>query len=126
MAALLDPGVHRWPAGDPQEIYEAAAIDGAVGVRRFLHVVFPLLANIYVVSTLLATLWTVGDYTTVFLVSMGAPARLSDVLATLGMHYAFDAARPELGVAAVMSALPVLVPLALILMRRLHAGELQL
>ena len=70
----------------PQEIYEAAAIDGAVGVRRFLHVLFPLLANIYVVCTLLATLWTVGDYTTVFLVSMGAPARTSDVLATLGMH----------------------------------------
>jgi multiple sugar transport system permease protein len=110
----------------PQEIYEAAAIDGAVGVRRFLHVVFPLLANIYVVCTLLATLWTVGDYTTVFLVSMGAPARSSDVLATLGMHYAFDSAQPELGVAAVMSALPLLVPLALILMRRLHAGELQL
>jgi multiple sugar transport system permease protein len=57
---------------------------------------------------------------------MGAPARTSDVLATLGMHYAFDAAQPELGVAAVMSALPVLVPLALILMRRLDAGEVQL
>ncbi len=110
----------------PQEIYEAAAIDGAVGARRFLHVVFPLLANIYVVCTLLATLWTVGDYTTVFLVSMGAPARTSDVLATLGMHYAFDAAQPELGVAAVVSAVPVLVPLALILMRRLHLGEVQL
>jgi multiple sugar transport system permease protein len=110
----------------PQEIYEAAAIDGAVGVPHFLHVVFPLLANIYIVSTLLATLWTVGDYTTVFLVSMGAPARSSDVLSTLGMHYAFDSAQPELGVAAVMTALPVLVPLALILMRRLHAGAVEL
>jgi multiple sugar transport system permease protein len=57
---------------------------------------------------------------------MGAPARSSDVLATLGMHYAFDAAQPELGVAAVMSALPVLVPLALILMRRLHTAEVEL
>jgi multiple sugar transport system permease protein len=110
----------------PQEIYEAAAIDGATAVPRFLHVVFPLLANIYVVCTLLATLWTVGDYTTVFLVSMGAPARSSDVLSTLGMHYAFDSAQPELGVAAVMTALPVLVPLALILMRRLHAGQVEL
>jgi multiple sugar transport system permease protein len=110
----------------PQEIYEAAAIDGAVGVRRFLHVLFPLLANLYLVCTLLATLWTAGDYTTVFLVSMGAPARSSEVLATLGMHYAFDAARPELGVAAVVAALPVLVPLALILMRRLHDGGVEL
>jgi len=110
----------------PQEIYEAAAIDGATGVRRFLHVVFPLLANIYLVSTLLATLWTVGDFNTVYLVSMGAPARSTDVLATLGFHYAFDAANPELGVAAVMCALPLLVPLALVLMRRLQAGEVQL
>ncbi|MFI5002974.1 MAG: carbohydrate ABC transporter permease [Reyranellales bacterium] len=110
----------------PQEIYEAAAIDGAVGVRLFLHVVFPLLANIYLVCTLLATLWTFGDFNTVFLVSNGAPARSSEVLSTLGMHYAFDAALPELGVAAVMCVLPLLIPLTLLLMRRLHANEMQL
>jgi multiple sugar transport system permease protein len=110
----------------PQEIYEAAAIDGAVGVRQFLHVVFPLLANVYLVCTLLATLWTIGDFTTVYLVSGGAPARSTEVLATLGVHYAFDAAQPALGVAAVMSALPVLVPLALVLMRRLQSSGVQL
>jgi len=110
----------------PQEIYEAAAVDGATGTRRFLHVVFPLLANLYLVCTLLATLWTVGDFNTVYLVSMGAPARSSEVLATLGFHYAFDAAQPSLGVAAAMSALPLVVPLVLVLMRRLQAGEVQL
>ncbi len=110
----------------PQEIYKAAAIDGATGARRFLHVVFPLLANIYLVCTLLATLWTVGDFNTVYLVSIGAPARSSEVLATLGFHYAFDAAQPSLGIAATMSALPLLVPVVLVLMRRLQAGEVQL
>ena len=110
----------------PQEIYEAAAVDGATGVRLFLHVVFPLLANVYLVCTLLATLWTVGDFNTVYLVSMGAPARTTEVLATLGFHYAFDAAQPELGVAAVMCALPLLVPLTLVLMRRLQVGGVEL
>lgn len=110
----------------PQEIYEAAAIDGAIGARRFLLVVFPLLANIYLVCTLLAILWTIGDFNTVYLVSMGAPARSSEVLATLGFHYAFDAAQPSLGVAAAMSALLLLVPFVLILMRRLQTGEVQL
>lgn len=110
----------------PQEIYEAAAIDGAAGARQFLHIVFPLLANVYLVCTVLATLWTIGDFTTVYLVSGGAPARSTEVLATLGIHYAFDAAQPALGVAAVMSALPVLVPLVLVLMRRLQVGEVQL
>ena len=110
----------------PQEIYEAADVDGAGGCRRFAHVIFPLLGNLYLVCTLLSTLWTVGDFTTVDLVSGGAPSYSTDVLATLGMHYAFDAARPSLGVAAVMSALPVLIPIALILMRALQTREVQL
>lgn len=110
----------------PQEIYEAAAVDGATGTRRFLHVVFPLLANLYLVCTLLATLWTVGDFNTTYLVSIGAPARSSEVLATLGFHYAFDAAQPALAIAATLSALPLLVPIALVLMRRLQAGGVQL
>jgi multiple sugar transport system permease protein len=110
----------------PQEIYEAAAVDGASGCRRFAHVIFPLLGNLYLVCTLLSTLWTIGDFTTVSLVSEGAPSYSTDVLATLGFHYAFDAAQPALGVAAVVSALPVLIPIALILMRTLQTRQVQL
>jgi len=110
----------------PQEIYDAAEVDGAGGCRRFAHVVFPLLGNLYLVCTLLSTLWTLGDFTTVYLVSEGAPSYSTDVLATLGFHYAFDAAQPSLGVAAVMSAIPVLIPLAIILMRALQTREVQL
>jgi multiple sugar transport system permease protein len=110
----------------PQELYEAADVDGASGGRRFAHVIFPLLGNLYLVCTLLSTLWTIGDFTTVYLVSEGAPSYSTDVLATLGVHYAFDAAQPSLGVAAVMSALPVLIPIVVILMRALHTREVQL
>jgi multiple sugar transport system permease protein len=110
----------------PQDIYEAADVDGASGCRRFAHVILPLLGNLYLVCTLLSTLWTVGDFTTVYLVSEGAPSYSTDVLATLGFHYAFDAAQPSLGVAAVMSAIPVLIPIAIILMRRLQTREVQL
>ena len=110
----------------PREIYDAAEVDGATGVRRFVHVSFPLLANLYLICTLLSTLWTLGDFTTVHLVSGGGPARATEVLATLGFRYAFDLANPALGVAAVMSALPVLTPIVIILMRRLQTTEAQL
>lgn len=110
----------------PQDIYEAADIDGASGGRRFTNVVFPLLGNLYLVCTLLSTLWTIGDFTTVSLVSEGAPAYSTDVLATLGIHYAFDAAQPALGVAAVMSALPVLIPIVIALMRVVQTRDVQL
>ncbi len=110
----------------PRDIYDSAEVDGATGIRRFVHVTFPLLANLYLLCTLLSTLWAVGDFTTVYLVSGGGPAGFTDVLATLGFHYAFDTARPALGVAAVMSALPVLIPIVILLMRRLQTSEVQL
>jgi multiple sugar transport system permease protein len=109
-----------------RDIYDSAAVDGATGVRRFVHVTFPLLANLYLVCTLISTLWTLGDFTTVFVVSGGGPGGYSDVLATLGFHYAFDTYRPALGVAAVMSALPVLIPIVIVLMRRYQSREVHL
>ena len=110
----------------PGDIYDSAKVDGATGIRCFVHVTFPLLANLYLLCTLLSTLWTVGDFTTVYLVSGGGPASLTHVLATLGFHYAFDTGRPALGVAAALSALPVLIPMAIVLMRRLQTNEVEL
>lgn len=110
----------------PQDIYEAAEIDGATGYRRLTYVTLPLLASVYLICTLLDTVWTLGDFSTVYFVSSGAPARSTDVLATYGVHEAFDFGYPYLGVAAMMSALPVLVPVVLLLMRRVRAAGVQL
>src|SRR5258708_25297523 len=97
----------------PRVIYDAAEVDGATGPRSFVHVTFPLLANLYLICTLLSTLWTLGDFTTVYLVSGGGPAGATEVLATLGFPYAFYASKPALAAAPVMSALPVLLPILL-------------
>jgi multiple sugar transport system permease protein len=110
----------------PPEIYEAAAVDGASGIRRFVHVTVPLLANIYLVSTLLSVIWTLGDFTTVFLVSGGGPFHLTEVVATLANRYWFEYGEPELGVAAVVSVLPALIPIAIVLARRAHISGIQL
>jgi multiple sugar transport system permease protein len=110
----------------PQELYEAAAVDGATGIRRFLHVTYPLMANLYLVCILLDTVFALGDFNATFFVSGGGPAMSTEVLATLGIRYAFTVALPRLGVACVMSALPVLIPLVFILMRKLRPAEGQL
>lgn len=110
----------------PQDIYEAADIDGATGHKRLIYVTFPLLASVYLICTLLDTVWTLGDFSTVYFVSSGAPARTTEVLATYGVREAFDFARPYLGVAAMMSALPILIPVVLLLMRRVRAAGVQL
>jgi multiple sugar transport system permease protein len=110
----------------PTELYEAAEVDGATGVRRFAHVTFPLLANLYLVCTLLSTIFTLGDFNSVFFVSGGGPALSTHVLATLGIRNAFEVARPDLGVAAVLTSLPLMIPLVLILMRKLRTTEVTL
>src|ERR1700761_126878 len=110
----------------PQELYEAAAVDGATGLRKFAHVTYPLMANLYLVCILLDTVFALGDFNSTFFVSGGGPAMSTEVLATLGIRYAFTVALPRLGVACVMSALPVLIPLVIILMRRLRPAEGQL
>jgi multiple sugar transport system permease protein len=110
----------------PHELYEAAEVDGASGLRRFAHVTLPLMANLYIVCVLLDTIFALGDFNSTYFVSGGGPAMSTEVLATLGIRYAFTTALPRLGVAAVMTALPVLVPLVFILMRKLRMNEVQL
>jgi multiple sugar transport system permease protein len=110
----------------PQDILEAAAVDGATGTKRLIYITFPLLANVYLVSTLLSTAWTLGDFPTVYFVTTGAPGMTTNVLATYGFHEAFDFGYPDLGVAAMISALPVLIPIIILLMRRVRATGVQL
>ncbi|MEO9189334.1 MAG: sugar ABC transporter permease [Acetobacteraceae bacterium] len=110
----------------PQELYEAASVDGATGIRRFTYVTFPLLANLYLICTLLSTIWTLGDFNTVYFVTGGGPSLSTHVLATLGIRDAFIVDNPEVGMAAVLSALPLLIPLVIILMRKLAKTQVQL
>lgn len=110
----------------PRELYEAAAVDGASGLKKFAHITIPLMANLYLVCTLLDMVFALGDFNATYFVSGGGPAMSTEVLATLGIRYAFTTALPRLGVAAVMSALPLLIPLVILLMRKLRMSEGQL
>ena len=110
----------------PQDLYDAADVDGASPYQRFVYITVPLLANLYLISTLVSTIWTFGDYAPVLFVSGGAPAFGSEVVSTLGLHYALDYANPPLGVAAGLSVLPLLIPAVILLMYRLKRTEVQL
>jgi len=110
----------------PPDIYDAADVDGASPYQRFVYVTAPLLGTLYVVSTLIAAIWAFGDYSPVLFVSAGTPSFESEVISTLGFHYALDFANPPLGVAAGLSVLPLLIPVVILLIQRLKAMEVQL
>jgi multiple sugar transport system permease protein len=110
----------------PRDLYEAAEVDGAGRLSRFIHITFPLMASLYFVCTLLSTIWALGDFNSVRFVSGGGPALSTHVLATLGIRNAFELGNPALGMATVLSALPLLIPLVMLLMRQLKKGEVEL
>ena len=107
----------------PTDLYEAARIDGASPLQMFTNVTWPHLKNLYITSTLLSTIWSLGDFNSVYLLTGGGPAELTHVLATLGIRYAFNLHELGVGVACVMVALPVLVPLVIVLVGRLGRGS---
>ncbi|HSA82344.1 MAG TPA: hypothetical protein VLE23_16120, partial [Geminicoccaceae bacterium] len=53
------------------------------------------------------------------LLTGGGPNDTTHVLATLGIRYAFRLFQLDMGVATVITALPVLIPLVILLVRRL-------
>lgn len=102
----------------PPSVYEAAAMDGAGTVRTFRHITWPLIAGVYLAGTLLASIWAIGDFNSVYLLTGGGPADSTQVLATLGIQYAFRGGSPDLGASVVMTALPVLFIAVVFLVRR--------
>jgi multiple sugar transport system permease protein len=85
-----------------------------------------MIGNLYLVCTLLGTMFTLGDFNTIYFITGGGPAMSTYVLANLGIRNAFDLANPRLGVAAVLTALPVVIPLVFLLMRKLKSAQVEL
>src|SRR5688572_30755646 len=67
----------------PREQYEAAAVDGASAWQKFKYVTWPSLRTLYLSSTILSMIWSLGDFNSVYLLTGGGPADLTHVLATL-------------------------------------------
>lgn len=110
----------------PQDLYDAATVDGAGALQRFMYLVVPLLANLYIVCTLLCAIWMLADFNTTDIVSSGAPQGDTDVLATMGVDYLLEKGKPAMGAAVAFSALPLLIPVGILLVSRLRAREVQL
>jgi multiple sugar transport system permease protein len=100
------------------DLYEAAAVDGATSWQKFRFVTWPSVQTIYLTSTILSMIWTLGDFNSVYLLTGGGPADLTHVLATLGIRY-LRLDRVDLAMASIVFALPLVLPLVFFMMKRL-------
>jgi multiple sugar transport system permease protein len=102
----------------PTEQYEAASVDGATNWQKFKYISWPSLKTVYLTSTLLSTIWSLGDFNSVYLLTGGGPADLTHVLATLGIRY-LRLDQIDLAMASIVVALPMVLPLVYFMMKRL-------
>jgi multiple sugar transport system permease protein len=102
----------------PGELYEAASVDGAGPWHRFRFITWPSISTLYVTCTFLSMIFTVGDFNSVYLLTGGGPADLTHVLATLGIRY-LRLDQVGLAMASIVCALPLILPLVFVMMKRL-------
>jgi multiple sugar transport system permease protein len=101
-----------------RDLYESAAVDGATSWQMFRHVTWPSMRTLYLTCTFLSMIWTLGDFNSVYLLTGGGPADLTHVLATLGIRY-IRLDNVDLAMATIVVALPLVLPLVYVMMKRL-------
>jgi multiple sugar transport system permease protein len=102
----------------PGEQYEAASVDGATNWQKFRFITWPSMKTIYLTSTILSMIWTLGDFNSVYLLTGGGPADMTHVLATLGIRY-LRLDQVDLAMASIVVAMPFVLPLVFFMMKRL-------
>ncbi len=108
----------------PRELYEAASVDGASGWQKFRYVTWPSIRTLYLTSTLLSMIWTLGDFNSVYLLTGGQPADQTHVLATLGIRY-IRLDQVDQAMATIVVALPFVLPMVYFMMKRLSIDDQQ-
>jgi len=73
--------------GIPEEIYHAAAVDGASPVQRFIHITLPQLATVLATLFLFRFIWTINKFDDIFLLTRGQAG--TEVITLRIYDYAF-------------------------------------
>lgn len=108
----------------PDELYEAATIDGAGAWRRFWHVTVPTLKPVFAVVTILSTIWDFKVFTQIYLMPGGGGTNRA--VFNLGVwSYIQSFAQGKYGLGSAIAVLLTLLLLAIttVYLRTLFAEE---
>ncbi len=74
----------------PNEMYEAAAIDGCGVLRKFFQITFPYIKPTVIVTILLRTIWIFNSFDLIVVITNGGPANYSQTLPSYMYTKAFS------------------------------------
>jgi multiple sugar transport system permease protein len=96
-------------ASIPNEVEDAARVDGATGVKKLWYVDIPLQLPIALVAVLFGIVFTAVDFAVVYILTRGGPFNSTQVLPTWAFYVGIDGGSLGEGAAISLFMLPLLV-----------------
>jgi len=100
----------------PQELHEAAAIDGANVWHRFRHVTIPAIKGVVLIASLLSIIWTFADFQLIYILTKGGPANQTHIFGTYAYQIGLNATEIGMGAAIALYMFPILTFFAILLL----------
>ncbi len=104
----------------PEELYEAAAIDGANAVQRLIYVTLPMMRSIMAITILFSTIVTFANFDIVRVLTQGGPRNTTHLFATYAFKLGIESGDIPLGAAVSLFMFPILAVLAFIILRHVR------
>jgi multiple sugar transport system permease protein len=101
----------------PQEILDAAEVDGAGYWRRLFQIMIPMLLPIMTVAVLFGIVFTFTDITVVYLLTQGGPVHSTQVLASWAFFKGIEAGDLAQGAAIALFLFPAMAGVAALMLR---------
>lgn len=101
----------------PEQLYEAAAIDGATGVQRLRFITLPMMQNIISITVLFSLIVTFANYDIVRVLTNGGPRDLTHVFATYAFQVGILSGNIPRGAAVSLFMFPLLAVFAYFILR---------
>jgi multiple sugar transport system permease protein len=107
----------------PQDIHDAALMDGANFWRRHFQVTLPMITPILMVATLFGLVFSFTDMVVIFILTKGGPFNTTHNLASLAYFTGVEAGDLGEGAAISLFLLPLLVVIAILMLRVARRSE---
>jgi multiple sugar transport system permease protein len=107
----------------PQELHEAAAIDGANAWHRFWQVTIPAIKSVVMIATLFSIIFTFADFQLIYVLTKGGPANQTHIFGTYAYQIGLTATEIGMGAAIALYMFPILSFFAALLLFYLRREE---
>jgi len=104
----------------PEELYEAAAIDGASAWQRLVYVTLPMMRNIIAITMLFSTIVTFANFDIVRVLTQGGPRNTTHLFATYAFKLGIESGDIPLGAAVSLFMFPILAVFAFFILRNVR------